>query len=634
MLPVHRAVPAVAAAGLLAATALAAGTAGPASAARAAATAAPLPFTTTTLHFRTTVGPDDDVLCDVVGDLRVPQGVDRAHPAPAILTTNGFGGSKDSTGPGGNGSYAARFAEQGYVTLSYSGLGFGGSGCNIHIDDPDHDGKAGSQLVSFLGGATGIATTKDGAPFDVAGLVQRDATAHDGTARAHDPRVGMIGGSYGGQVQYAVAGLDPRVDTLLPIYTWNDLGYSLAPNNGGPKSGVSTDTAGIWKAGWHSVFTGLGVAGPLTNQQNPATTCGGYAPWVCRSFVELVTQGYPSEQSRARQRQVSVASYLDKIKIPVLLSQGQADSLFNLNEAAATYQGLRAQGTPVRMLWQSWGHTVTTPVAGELDNGTLAPGSGRFLQTYQGKVFSDWFAHWLRDVPNDLGPSVRYFRDHAYVPPAAGATPAAQLAAATAAYGTSTRYPVGSPVKALLSGGSRLVPAGTPVAAGSASFVATSSVVPTNSGEAITGAAPPPLDAPGTVATWTTSALAKPLDVAGVPTLQVQLDAPTVAAAQGIGPAGRLMLFAKLYDVDAAGRKVLVRDLVSAVRVPDVTKPVSITLPGVVHRFPAGHRLQLALAASDVAYKGTGLAGPVTVVDSAAASHSLTLPVVGGALPR
>ena len=109
---------------------------------------------------------------------------------------------------------------------------------------------------------------------------------------------------------------------------------------------------------------------------------------------------------------------------------------------------------------------------------------------------------------------------------------------------------------------------------------------------------------------------------------------PAVAALQTAEPAGRLMLFAKLYDVDAGGRKVLVRDLVSAVRVPDVTVPVQVTLPGVVHRFAAGHRLQLALTASDVAYKGTGLPGLVTVVDSAARPNSLTLPVVGGALPR
>ena len=38
--------------------------------------------------------------------------------------------------------------------LSYSGLGFGGSGCKITIDDPDWDGKAASQLVDYLGGQT------------------------------------------------------------------------------------------------------------------------------------------------------------------------------------------------------------------------------------------------------------------------------------------------------------------------------------------------------------------------------------------------------------------------------------------------------------------------------------------------
>ena len=41
----------------------------------------------------------------------------------------------------------------------------------------------------------------------------------------------MIGGSYGGQIQYAVAEQDPRLDTIIPIITWNDLSYSLAPNN-------------------------------------------------------------------------------------------------------------------------------------------------------------------------------------------------------------------------------------------------------------------------------------------------------------------------------------------------------------------------------------------------------------------
>lgn len=108
----------------------------------------------TTLHFRVVVGPNNEQTCDVVGDLYRPSAATRANTAPAILTTNGFGGSKDDQAYLGQAG-----AERGYVVLSYSGLGFGGSGCKISLDDPDWDGKAGSQLVSFLGGAKGVAFT-------------------------------------------------------------------------------------------------------------------------------------------------------------------------------------------------------------------------------------------------------------------------------------------------------------------------------------------------------------------------------------------------------------------------------------------------------------------------------------------
>ena len=52
-----------------------------------------------------------------------------------------------------------------------------------------------------------------------------------------------------------------------------------------------------------------------------------------------------------------MASYVKQIKAPTLLVQGQKDTLFNLNEAVATYRSLQAQGTPVKMVWQSWGHS-------------------------------------------------------------------------------------------------------------------------------------------------------------------------------------------------------------------------------------------------------------------------------------
>src|SRR3954454_19519796 len=116
----------------------------------AASAGADAVYTVQTLHFKVTAGSEG--VCDVVGDLYTPTAATSASRVPAILTTNGFGGSKDDQA--GVGRY---FSSQGYVVLSYSGLGFGGSDCKITLDDPDYDGAAASQLVSFLGGASGIA---------------------------------------------------------------------------------------------------------------------------------------------------------------------------------------------------------------------------------------------------------------------------------------------------------------------------------------------------------------------------------------------------------------------------------------------------------------------------------------------
>jgi ABC-2 type transport system ATP-binding protein len=604
----------------------------------APATAATPAFTSTPLTFTVQTGPaDNPVTCTILGDLRVPAGVSAARPAPgAVLSTNGFGGGKDDTGANGDGSYGARFAEQGYVTLAYAGLGFGGSSCNIYVDDPAYDGKAGSQLVSFLGGAKGIAKTADGKPFDIAGLVRLDKVAHDGTARPNDPRVAMIGGSYGGQIQFAIAGVDPRMDALVPVYTWNDLGYSLTPNNAGHASStdVSSSTPGVWKEVWQALFFGLGAGGNVLYQGSTPNVCGDYPAWVCQAVAEEATLGYPSAATIEHAKQVSVSSYAGKIRIPVLFSQGQQDSLFNLNEAIDTYSTLKAQGNTVRMLWQSWGHTVGSPVPGELATGTLEPGTAKLTDTVQGRIYTDWMAHWLKDAPTDLGPAVRYFRDYAYKAPADPKNTAAALAAATAAYGASNTYPVGRPTRLLLSGGNALVPDGSKVTPGSASFVSNGAAAPTNSGEVATVTSPPIYDVPGTFATWTGAALAAPLDVAGVPVLTVRFDAPQVAAAQDGSPLGKLLLFAKLYDVAPDGTRVLIRNLVGAVRVPDVTKPTNITLPGIVHRFDKGHQVQLVLSASDATYKGMGIAGPVTVNDSAAAPNVLTLPLAAAAARR
>jgi ABC-2 type transport system ATP-binding protein len=114
----------------------------------------------------------------------------------------------------------------------------------------------------------------------------------------------------------------------------------------------------------------------------------------------------------------------------------------------------------------------------------------------------------------------------------------------------------------------------------------------------------------------------------GSPTLDVRFESPAVAAAQAVGPAGQLQVFAKLYDLAPDGTPTLVHKLVSPVRVADVTQPVHIELPAIVHRVPAGHRLRLVLASTDAAYKNAYAVQPVTVRADPRSPAALRLPVV------
>lgn len=563
-----------------------------------------------------TVGPPGNrTVCTVLFDLYRPAGATRATPRPAILTTNGFGGSKADQA-----DLARAFGRRGYVVLSYSGLGFGGSDCKITLDDPTWDGQAAKALVTYLGGGR---RANDGTRI---GFVRRDRVSHDGRRRPHDPRVGMVGGSYGGQVQFAVAGIDPRVDTIVPIITWNDLSYSLAPNNTSfttrDGQGVRYGTPGTEKVGWTSLFFGVGIRdGIRYAATDPARNvgCPNFADQACTAKAQLDALGYPTQQTLDFARSVSVSSYVDRIRIPTLLVQGQNDTLFNLQEAAATYRALRAQGTPVKMIWQSWGHSGGgQPAPGELD--LAHPRS-----SYEGRRISNWFDHYLKGRDVSTGPGFSYFRD--WVSYSGIATPA---------YGTAPAYPVGSTAPLYLSGSDALVTSRAAVLPGSASYANLAGEVPTSFSEVsglqggqVPDGVTPPYDTPGTFAAWTSAPLAAPVVSVGVPTLTVRLSAPLVAQTQAAGPASQLLMFAKVYDVAPDGTRTLVNRLVSPTRVPDVTQPVTLELPGVVHRYPAGHRISVVLAATDAAYRNNKAVQPVTVLTSPGDPGVLRLPVLG-----
>ena len=479
-------------------------------------------YTVTTMHFPVVTGPAGDQHCDIVGDLYKPDGATKANPAPAILTTNGFGGSKDDQADLGK-----LAATRGYVVLSYSGLGFGGSGCKITLDDRDYDGKAGSQLVTFLG------------KLD---YVKKDATGHDGVHHADDPRVGMIGGSYGGQIQFAVAGIDPRVDTIIPIITWNDLSYSLAPNNTSFDHGVTYQTPGIEKAEWTTLFFGLGIADGLMGATGDPTRvvgpCPNFDDRACGSKAQMDATGAPNDATLLFARHASVESFVSDIKIPTLLAQGQGDTLFNLQEAVATYRSLKAQGTPVKMIWQSWGHSTSDPAPGEF---TYKDPEA----SYETRTFLQWFDHYLADAAPAPALDFTYFRDWV-----------SYKGDATAAYAQSDGYPVGDARQLFLSGSNALVDSAASATAGSAAFTTPAAGAPTSYSEtSAVDQSGPVTDAPGTFAQFATPPLTADTDVVGVPTADVTVSAPTFAnAASTTGAPGELTLFFKLYDIKPDGR--------------------------------------------------------------------------------
>ncbi len=84
----------------------------------------------------------------------------------------------------------------------------------------------------------------------------------------------------------------------------------------------------------------------------------------------------------------------------------------------------------------------------------------------------------------------------------------------------------------------------------------------------------------------------------------------------GSADARQLVLFFKLYDVAPDGTITLTHRVIAPVRLANLTVPVQVQLAGIVHRFPKGHRMALAVSTGDAAYKGNNLAGPVQISTS------------------
>lgn len=517
------------------------------------------PASVDTVYIPVEVG-DDDERCVIVADVYRPARADAQTPVPAVLTTHGFGGSKDSQA-----GLARALAGRGYAVLAYSGLGFGGSTCPVSLDSPERDGRAAAGLVDVLAGAPNLyadpATTE---PLPALDYVRTDAPG--------DPRVGMIGGSYGGQVQFAAAAVDPRIDALVPMVTWHDLGHSLAPNSiATTADGITAAVPGTAKTTWLTGFFTLGALAPGVEgylaDPPRAQDCPNFEAEACAAMIGMVTDGLPDAAAEQVIDRSSVARYLDRVDVPTLLIQGQADTLFTLDEATATFHGLRERGVETAMIWQRGGHSGD-PAPGEMDDEHPDPQS----QYVTARIYQ-WLDHHLRGGPAPTEAPFTYFQD--WVDYTGSAAPA---------YGSAQDVPV-DPVARLALSETGLVP-GTDSPAPFTRAVAT---------------VPAGLPMDGETVAWRGEPLTDPVTVVGAP--QVRLDVSADPVPSG-GPAGAPVFFVRLVDIAPDGTSSPIEDLVAPVRAPDVSAPIEVALPSIVHRFAPGHRIGLEVLGGHPEFRG------------------------------
>jgi ABC-2 type transport system ATP-binding protein len=119
-----------------------------------------------------------------------------------ILKGHGFGLSKEIA----EDDLHQRLTDEGYAVLTWDARGFGRSGGEANIDQPDIEGRDTSALIDFVAEQPGILLDAPG-----------------------DPRLGMAGESYGGGIQLATAAFDPRIDALAPQITWHSLASRSTP---------------------------------------------------------------------------------------------------------------------------------------------------------------------------------------------------------------------------------------------------------------------------------------------------------------------------------------------------------------------------------------------------------------------
>ncbi|WP_163892896.1 S15 peptidase family protein [Mycolicibacterium hippocampi] len=225
--------------------------------------------------------------------------------------------------------------DAGYNVVTWDPRGEFASGGVLQLDNPFFEGRDVQAIIDWV-------ATRPETELDAPG----------------DPTMGMVGGSYGGGIQLVSAGIDDRIEAIVPVIAWNSLIEALYPT-------------AAFKSGWGTLL-GLDLleAGARINSQiYPALILGDLLGFLTESQQAILASSGPT---------VLVSS----ITAPTLLIQGTADGLFTLAQSVTNALLLDEAGTPVSMIWACGGHGICLDPENPLQTPLLIDSTMAWLDKY------------------------------------------------------------------------------------------------------------------------------------------------------------------------------------------------------------------------------------------------------------
>ena len=278
-----------------------------------------------------------------------PAGATAADPVPVILHSHGWGGSRESS----DGAFATELA-RGYGVVSFDQRGFGDSGGKANVQDPELEGRDVKAIIDYIASLPWVEKDRDSR----------------GRILRNDPVLFAMGGSYGGGFQTIGALTEirdqgrTRFNALAPEITWYDLPQSLAP-------------AGVVRTAWNTLLYAAGAA-DIVEYVHPAFAWGastGQWPDGTNPAVHNLQKEFFSHSPAAFVRKGV------RLNIPMLVSQGASDNLFNLNQGLHNFGRTLTRGARSQSLFMGFngGHALPNVApAGYAAGGDACSGKGGF----------------------------------------------------------------------------------------------------------------------------------------------------------------------------------------------------------------------------------------------------------------